>query len=398
MLNPSQFFRHQLFKLKWRRVRKRGQTLRLRVGSLPKFFAALNDAKIRYVVLRWFDEVPLTKAAEQNCRMDVDLLADFARLKEIVRIATRFPGTIKCDLYTNTGKLATAYKKYPYYPPILAEEILNERELFHKTFFVPSPAMHLKSLAYHLVYHKGTESGIPTGTEIASDPNPKREYQKFIESLGEQTRVNLKRPFTLLGLHEHLKSAGFAMPHDLMVRWPQQHDWMRWLTWHEEQPFENFARALPNGIVFLLRADAYEPAVEAKALELLQSKFRVLKTERLAPEQIHRVMRSVRGGNWVEHRDGVLVEPRVAWVCNDPNPRSVSENEPLRRKYPLVQNRNVLFKNEIRDALNESFPVRPRRVAIHGSDNAMETQHYLHAIYGERHAEICRELGQLCAK
>lgn len=394
----AQFVRHQFFKLKWRRTRKRGQTLRLRVGNLPKFFAALNDEKIRYVVLRWFDEVPLTEAAEQNYLMDVDLLADFARLKEIIHIAAKFPGPIKCDLYTNTGKLATAYKKFPYYPPVFADEILDERELFHGIFFVPTPAMHFKSLAYHLVYHKGAASGISTGTEIAANPNPKRPYQKFIEALGEQIGAAQKQPYSLLALHEHLKSLEWAMPHDLMVRWPQQHDWMRYLARYEERPLENFAGKLPNAIVFLLRADADELAVEAKTLELLKSKFRVLKTERLSPAKMRRVMRSVRGGNWLEHRNGILVEPIVAWICNDPNPRPVSENEPLRRKYPLVQNQNVLFKNEIRDTLNKLFPTHPRRVAIHGSDNAMETQHYLHAIYGELHAEICGELEQLCVK
>ena len=52
----------------------------------------------------------------------------------------------------------------------------------------------------------------------------------------------------------------------------------------------------------------------------------------------------------------------------------------------------------------EACPVRhwaqttPERIAIHGSDNAMETQHYLHAIYGGRHAEICDELERLCAR
>ncbi len=398
MPNPIHFLRHQLFKLKWRRVRKRGHTLRLRIGNASKFFAALNDATIRYVVLRWFDEVPLARSDESENKTDVDLLADSARLADIVRIAASFPGAVKCDLYTNTGKLGTAYKKYPYYPPVLAEEILAARELFQGTFFVPAPAMHFKSLAYHLVYHKGTASGIPTGTEIPTETRSRRSYQYFIETLGEKLGVPLKKPYTLLALHEHLKSLEWSMPHDLMVRWPQQHDWMHWIARHEEKPFDDFARALLNVVVFLVRDDAAEPAMEAKALEMLQSRFRVLKTERLSRDQIHRITRSVRGGNWMEHRNAVLVEPRVAWVCNDPHPQPVAENDPLRRKYPLVQNQNVFFKNEIRDRLNELFPVSPKRVAIHGSDNAMETQHYLHAIYGERHAEICRELEHLCAK
>ena len=60
----AQFFNHLIFRWRWKRTRRKGRTLRLRLGHVRDFLAALNEADISYVVLRWFDEVPLTPEAE----------------------------------------------------------------------------------------------------------------------------------------------------------------------------------------------------------------------------------------------------------------------------------------------------------------------------------------------
>lgn len=394
----TQFFNHLLFRWKWKRARRKGRTLRLRLGRVREFLGSLNDAKIPYVVLRWFDDVPLTLDRERDTTHDIDFLVDAGRLEEIVRLAAKHRGPVKCDLYSPTGRHATAFKKMPYYPPVLADEILAHRELHAGAFYVPTPDLHFKSLAFHLIYHKGTASGIPTGIDLATDPNPARPYAALLEALGDQLRIPLARPYTLRTLHDYLKAVEWSMPHDLMVRWPQQHDWMRWLARHEEELLAPFAKDLPHLAVFLLRADAMDEGLPEKAAELIRSRFNLLRTETLDRRQIRRVMRSVRGGNWMEHGKTELVEPRVALICNDPSPKPVAENDPLRRKYPFVTNANAFFKNEARERLNELFPARPRRVAIHGSDNAFEAQHYLQAIYGDRHAAVCHELVQALRK
>jgi len=120
----------------------------------------------------------------------------------------------------------------------------------------------------------------------------------------------------------------------------------------------------------------------------------VLKTEHLDRDQIRRVMRSVRGGNWMEHGKTELVEPRVALICCDPSPQAVAPDHPFVRKHPFVTNVNAFFKHDVRHFLNETFPTSPKRTAIHGSDNAFEAQHYLQAIYASRHAEICEGLAR----
>src|SRR5262245_33972715 len=143
---PVPWVRRLLLGWQWRQTRKRGRTLRLAVGSLGAFFKRLNDEGVRYVVLRWFNEVPLAQAAERPGREDVDVLAGSSQLETVVEAASMFPGPVKMDIYSPTGRRATAYKRMPYYPPVLAEEILRRRELHRGAFYVPDPEMHFKSL------------------------------------------------------------------------------------------------------------------------------------------------------------------------------------------------------------------------------------------------------------
>ena len=388
----SHAFNGLRIRLKWRRARKRGKTLRLQIGRPLEFLKALNEAGICYVVLRWFEDIPRTPEAERAMRQDVDLLVDSFAIEGVCRVAARFPGDVKFDFYSQTGRSGTAFKKYPYYPPVLANEILAHRRFHEDGFFVPSPQGHFKSLAYHLVYHKGIASGIPTGCEVVTDPSPARDYLRAMETLATECSIPLPAPITLLALHEYLKSEQWSMPHDLMVRWPQQHAWMHWLIRYEEEIVAQGAKDFPGLTVFLLRSDALEPAMMVKAEERLRTKFKILKTEVLSPAQVQRVMRSVRGGNWIEHKKTTLVEPRLALMCEDRQPRIMAADHPLRRKYPLVKNENVFLKNDVRAELNAMFPITPKRIAIHGSDNEIEAQHFLKAIYGEAYAAALAEL------
>ena len=385
-------FRHILVKQRWRKARKRGRTLRLRIGNISDFLVSLNQADIRYLALRWFDEVPLTADTERQYDKDIDLLLDYAHLENFVRHAARFPGKIKCDVYTQTGKRGTGYKKMPYYPPVLAEELLQHRQLYQGRFYVPQPEWHFYSLAYHCVYHKGLKAGIPSGTELPSDSHPKRPYGERLAALGRSLDIPLKTPYSLLQLHDFLESKGWSMPYDLLVRWPQQHQWMARLAAHERQKSKPCSRHMDNIIVFMLRSDASGDDIERRALELLEGRFTVIRVERLDPEARKRVTRSVRGGNWLEHRNAELVEPYLAVIVHDPNPEPMDTNDPLRNKFPLVRNRNVFYKNEIREVLNKEFPAAQRRVAVHASDNPSESIFDIKAIYGERYSRICHEI------
>ena len=395
MLNLIQKYRHLRINLRWRKCRKRKKTLRLRVGNIASFLHELNTRNIPYVVLRWFDEVPLTEADEASCTEDIDFLIDHTRLKEIAEITSRHPGEIKCDFYSPLGKRATGYKNMPYYPPIMANEVLDTRTLYKNAFYIPSPDLHFKSLAYHLIYHKALTSGIPSGVDSFPDPpSAKRPYRELLEQLGDSLGTPVPKPYTLIALHHHLQKTSWSMPYDLMVRWPKEKEWMRHLAASEEKTFTTYANKLPDLIVFLLRADVTaEKTIEDATVEHISKHFKILKSVKPDDVATQRIMRNVRGGNWIEHRNPVFVPPTLAIICHDESPLGFEENDPRRKKYPLITNAKVLYKNDIRSTINLKYPQeRHDRIVLHASDNRLEAQHHLQAVYGDQYPEICKTL------
>lgn len=395
MLNLIQKYRHLRISLRWRKARKRKKTLRLRVGNIASFLDELNTRDIPYLVLRWFDEVPLTAADEAGCTEDIDFLIDHTRLQEVAEITSRHPGEIKCDFYSPLGKRATGYKNMPYYPPIMANELLETRVLYNNAFYIPCPDLHFKSLAYHLTYHKALNSGIPSGVDSFPDPpSAKRPYRELLEQLGDSLDLPIAKPYTLTALHNYLQKTSWAMPYDLMVRWPQEKQWMRHLASSEEKTFTAYTDKLPELIVFLVRADATaEKAIEDATVEHISKHFKILRSVRLDEDTSQRIMRNVRGGNWIEHRHPVLVPPTLAIICHDDAPLSFEKNDPRRKKYPLITNAKVLYKNDIRNLINKQYPQdRHKRIVLHASDNRMEAQHHLQAVYGDQYPEICETL------
>jgi len=395
MFNLRQTYRRLRINQRWRKARKRKKTLRLKIGNVVSFLEELHKNNIPYVVLRWFDEVPLTLESEAAYIEDIDFLMDHTRLKEVVEIASRHHGEIKCDIYSPLGKRATGYKNMPYYPPTMANEVLQHRVLYKDTFYVPSPELHFKSLAYHLTYHKALTSGIPSGVDSFADPPAaKRPYRELLEELGDQLSLPVTKPYTLTALHHYLQSESWAMPYDLMVRWPKEKEWMKHLSDTEEAAYQPYADQLPELIVFLVRADATEDKkIEDATVELISSHFKILQSVRLDEKATTRITRNVRGGNWIEHRDPIAIPPTLALVCYDESPEGFKTDDPRRRKYPLITNAKVLYKNDIRNAINEQFPQEKHsRIVLHASDNRMEAQHHLQAVYGSAYPRICDQL------
>ena len=100
---------------------------------------------------------------------DLDLLVDDDSLAAVRDVLESGPGIQAVDLYSVCGAPGADYRKLPYYPPYLAEQLL-ERSVPHRDVCsVPSPRDHFLSLAYHAVYHKGTASGLPLDAQVEAN-------------------------------------------------------------------------------------------------------------------------------------------------------------------------------------------------------------------------------------
>lgn len=389
------WFRKTHLLSKWQRRRRRRKNINLRAGNLKGLFKSFDEHNIRYVVLRWFDEVPLTPQEEDNFNLDndIDILIDTEDIRLLADIASRHPGNIRCDLYSLTGRRGMSFAKIPYYPPALASIILSTSQRYHEAFCVPEPLAHFSSLVFHLVYHKGINSGIPSGCHLQSCPNPKRPYGRFIMQLARSLNVKIETPFTLLSLHQYLKQCDWEMPYDLLERWLEQTELHKVILQRETDILRPWAEKLPGLAVFFIRQDLIEYNKTDEVSRMLEEKFVILKTVSLTQQQTDTVIRKVRGGNWVAHNGTWVIPPKVAVICYDHNPVPVRQTDLEKiRIYPKVENENIFHKHEIRKRLAEADNTPSQVFGIHGSDNACEAQHMLRAIYAENTSEVNQKI------
>lgn len=360
-------------------------TVRFKITDLEGFYKQMETAAVPYVVLRWADDVPMTSEMEQLDQHDVDHLIADHQIKTALKFASTRPGKAKCDFYSASGQSGTSYNGMPYYMPVHAHRILSRRVMDPRGFFRPCPEDEFFSFAFHLCYHKGHRCGIPTGLNTAHDKFPQRDYLAGLLSMAEAAGISLSSSITLLDIHRLLSESGWGMPNDLMLRWPDQHPFLKELIALEEQAVQEYTKAARRLTVFILRDDCDTSELQQIAVKMIAERFTVIQEIALDTEAKNRIMSQTRGGNWIEKYRPEPVEPIRAIICREadeigPLPIAMSQAK-LSKRYPHLENTDVLIKRVIRDHINKIAPLEHDRVAIHATDNALETVETLRAIF-----------------
>ncbi len=379
------YLRYRWLLAKWRRRSKKKRRANVMVGDLNRFFAELAKRHISYVVLRWFDEVPAGRNQEKGFTGDIDLLVESAQLEDFCRVVAEFPGRIKIDLYSNGIRLGTDCKRIAYYPPILGSEILQDRCLHGGRFYRPAPCSYLYSLLYHCCYQKGLLCGLPTGTALDNPESYPHDLKHELAHNAAACGEKLPEPLTLLSIHQWLQERQWAMPYDLIPRWPTRNAWHDELLKRETAELSKALDGLKNLLVFLIREDALRTGADQPIVRALAQKFTVLDVVHLDPQQQQQVMRQTRGGDWTKHKDIAIVAPVIAVICHDPSPLPTDSSSGLGSIHHFVGNANVFYKHTIRDDLKDRFPGAIN--FMHGSDNDPESMAYIKAIYGSQWPE-----------
>lgn len=367
------------------RIRKRrsaGRSVRLRVDDVAALFAEFERRGVRYLVMRWFDEVPLTPEARSAFVGDVDVLVADEDEAEIARSGARHRGPLAVELRSVHGRVG-AYAGMPYYPPTFADEMLATRVRHPRGFYVPAPKLHVASLLFHLCYQKAEESGIPTGVSGVPAGKGKRDYAALLTGVFATVGERLPEPLTLLALHEYLVARGRDMSFDLLVRWPRDTGWIRHLRSESRKRLAAQAARLPDVMVLILREDM-DPALHEPLLAVIRKRYRLIEYAELAGAARERVQRHVRGGNWHVKPGAPPAGPTHYILCSVGAERVAAETHdlggaPSPNDSRIAQEKRAL-RARVRRLADEARS--PARHALHGSDDALEAQHMLDAIFG----------------
>jgi hypothetical protein len=351
------------------------------------FFAELQTAGLRHVVLRWFESLPDVPAGE-----DLDLLVDDAQLVAVRDLLDRGPGMQAVDLYSVNGAPGAEYRRIAYYPPYLAEGILARAVQHPSGCQAPSAYDHFHSLGYHALYHKGYASGLPSRTgssragATARRVRPDHDYTTILEQLAR--RLGIDVAITLDDLHDYLDSAGWQPPRDTLLKLSRHNPWLRLLLGR----MANSPTDAQLGVFLLRQAGLARGGVPRATRLIEQHGFQIIQTFMLTAEQAERARRNIRGGNWTAGPWKSSGGPPVAAiVAYDAHPIRPTGRE--RRQFPLIANARFLAKDQIRDAFNEGLPDTEKCNVVHSSDTDHEAIDYLRIILPD---QVDVVLAQIC--
>ncbi len=338
--------------------------------GIENFFKYLEKSQVSYTILRWFNSLPEIFPGE-----DIDMLVADENIEVVETILKEQPGLIPCDIYSVSGLPGTAYRNMAYYPPLLAKQILKESVIFKDYFRVPSSKEHFLSLAYHAIYHKGKSSGIPKSlhNDMQLTCEPEHNYAGILASIAKSLGINVE--ITLKALDAYLASEGWQPPQDSLARLDSKELWLQQsqlsdTAQHKEKNFDGL-------VVFFIRQNALEFGLQNKIVNSLSREgFNILVEKRLNSQEIERVKHRVRGGNWGKgpwQKSGG--NPVIIVVAYDLVP--IPPSSVHKAKQPNLSNARILFKNKIRNELNNILPSSEKCNLLHSSDNEQEAWDYL---------------------
>ena len=326
-----------------------------------EFFNILNRRRIRYVVLRWFEDLPDWPSNE-----DMDLLVHDDDLGKIDDLFVCYPRTIPCDIYSVTA--ISGWNNLPYYPPHIAELILRERVFWKELCYVPCREHHFLSLVYHVVFHKAEASGFPFAEDVGgvtavSDHRYTETLSKLAHRLECPFRSSLQEMYILL------RDRGWIPPIGTFRKLAERSEWLRSVL--TEEVHETYNGEL---MLFTVREWAVQNGWMGFIMDWLRTKrdmLEVIRVKELDKREQQLASKRIRGGTWGQGPYPVSGgKPSVFVVVYDHNPTPVPEDK--KESFPFIRNGHFFLKEEIRYEINRRL-LRTKWVnCIHSSDDEIE--------------------------
>ncbi|TDJ74443.1 hypothetical protein E2H86_20015 [Pseudomonas putida] len=355
---------------RWRKKLKADRGFSLRLRNPTRFLEGLARENVPYVVLRWYDEVP--EVLSGQLADDIDILVQHGSLP---RIAAAMPffnfgrkaNKVKFDIYSDSGRSGLSYRHMPYYPPVRARHLLDTRVHDPRGWYRIAPADYIPALTYHLTYHKRQNSGlrVQPGDSEASRLPAKKDYRQRLLLEAAREGVAIPPIDSLVQAHLWLHEQGWAMPFDLIRRWPDQDAWLAQLFELEAQRLQASSEQTPDNLFMLVtRQETADQGHEQEIIDTLSRHGTVVAREQLSGDQRQRLLWWARGGNWLAAKQYALSAPATVITCLLPT-GTVAD-----------------IKVELRKSLSQRHG---KQNWLHGTDDLDETLYYQQLMSGHHY-------------
>jgi hypothetical protein len=326
--------------------------------GISHFFNIINERKVKYVVLRWFEDLPIIDEGE-----DIDLFVDDSHINYFDDLLVSYPRVFPIDLYSQT---ILTWNDLPYYTPEIFNELLINRSFKNKLFWIPNQSIYARSLAYHALYHK---KNIFTVESISN--SVVHSYTYTLKSIAPVSHF-LEGAEDLDSLNVHQALSSYS-PHLSLLR--KYHQVTGGLS--DIIPFQD-PNVFCKGelIIFTIRDETIKNGKLESILSYLSELdyfLEVLSVIHLTDDQKIRAKNFTRGGIWKKGTFPISGgPPSVMIVTFDFFPDYISLSKRL-KSYPYIQNAHVFIKDKIRDLINKDLPKSKHFNGIHSTDDDLES-------------------------
>jgi len=330
-----------------------------------------NTEKLEYVVLRNFQNLPEL----HRKRGDLDILASDFDTKKIVAFIQKHAGDIPIDVWPVSLPL---YRDVPYYPPHLAQAILDSARDHSSGAKIPGVQELLCSFAYHAVYHKGALAGIPATTPgVHFTSLPENDYLGDVQAFAQEAGVHVGE--TMEEIDAYLEQENWRPKLDTLVKLGGGN------TWIKNYFFSNTENPDEMGLgMFLCREAIVQSGKMADMIQVIEGQgFLVLEQKILSEAQKRIAKEHLRGGVWaVGDTVNPLEFPAAALV--------VVDAVMIAREKP----RYAMRLRELKYLLRAQFTVDDVS-PVHSTDNTKESLEYLQELLPETYNDIYQKVTEM---
>ena len=307
----------------------------------------LLNEKINYLVPRFYSCLP--KLNSQND--DLDLLVDSNDVHKLYSFLNANRGSIGVDVYTDTG---LDYHGISYFPPHKAKEILKRAINGPGNSKIPNKYDSLLLLLYHILYHKGFLSGLPSSLINNKGNLTNNKYLIEINKLKKD--LNIKIGNTLEELDDFLFQKGWRPAADTLTKISEWNEWVN--LYHNKKNKSKtplYILIIKNKCIGTYKEEALIRECEIQKLQIIEKRV-------LEGSFKLNAIKEIRGGIWNDSLDVEMKEsdyyPEKIFVIWD------------RLESRVGGFSNV--KENLRKKIDENGPS-----LIHSSDNYSESLDYI---------------------
>ena len=314
------------------------------IKGLLNFLAKEN---INYVVARFFENLPEFIKGDN----DIDLLVDSKDISKLNRFLTQNPGDIRVDIVSDIG---LDYYGMPCYPPQKAKKVLRDAVPGPSNSRVPRKLDYLLLIIYHLLYHKGFNSGIPSFYYLSNEDNHNNKYMKVINNLNKDLKINVGK--TMEEMDSFLEKNGWRPKIDTLTKISEWNEWV--LKYHIKKDTSNIPL-----FIFVIKERFVGTEAERDLIEECKSqKLKIIDSRTLTDSTQLKVIEEIRGGVW-----------------NDALQKGMREIDYYPRKILIIWDQlgiRIGGISGVKEKIRKKIDIEGPSI-IHSSDNYKESLEYI---------------------